>query len=91
MTKDRDPELSRLCWGSRRGMLELDFFLMPFAEQVLPGLSARQRRDYRRLLDCEDQDLHAWLVEGEMLEDPELAGLVRRIREHAGPVSWSEF
>ena len=82
MTREQDPELRRLYWASRRGMLELDLFLMPFAEEVLPLLPAREQQQYRRLLDCEDSCLHAWLVHREEPGDPELAGLVCRIREH---------
>ena len=52
----------RVCWHSRRGMLELDLVLMPFAEHAYPALSELERGQYRDLLACEDTDIFAWLV-----------------------------
>ena len=58
-----DPiELKKMYWHSRRGMLELDLLLVPFAQNVLPTLGEEQQRDYARLLREEDQDLYQWLV-----------------------------
>ena len=53
-------------------MLELDLVLMPFAEQVYPGLDADMQRRYRALLACEDADLFAWIVHRGEPDDPEL-------------------
>lgn len=58
-------ELKRLYWHSRRGMLELDLLLVPFASECLSGLDAAQLQDYRELLACEDQDLYVWLTRRE--------------------------
>jgi len=57
-----DIELKKLYWHSRRGMLELDLLLVPFAERRLPTLSEQARRDYADLLSREDQELYQWLV-----------------------------
>jgi antitoxin CptB len=60
---DRDKiDAQRVYWHSRRGMLELDLVLMPFAEQVYPTLDEATRARYRDLLACEDTDIFAWLV-----------------------------
>ena len=56
---------NRLRWGSRRGMLELDLILMPFVEHVYPTLEPHGQALYARLLECEDQDLFAWLLQRE--------------------------
>ncbi len=81
---DASPALlRRLCWHSRRGMLELDLMLLPFSEELLPGLSAEAQADYRSLLDCEDPQLYSWLVRGEAVSDTLLASVVRAVREHA--------
>lgn len=56
---------NRLRWGSRRGMLELDLILMPFVEQIYPTLKPEDQLLYARLLECEDQDLFAWLLHRE--------------------------
>lgn len=53
---------NRLRWGSRRGMLELDLLLMPFVERIYPTLDPDNQTLYARLLECEDQDLFAWLL-----------------------------
>jgi antitoxin CptB len=55
-------DLKRLYWHSRRGMLELDLILVPFAEQVLPQLADDEVQLYRELLAEEDQDLFMWLT-----------------------------
>lgn len=52
----------RLSWHSRRGMLELDLLLVPFAEHRLPELSDDELQMYRELLEEEDQDLFMWLT-----------------------------
>lgn len=55
-------DLKRLYWHSRRGMLELDLLLVPFAEHCLPGLVEDELEMYRDLLREEDQDLFMWLT-----------------------------
>ena len=57
-----EVELKKMYWHSRRGMLELDLILVPFAEGRLGGLAEREQLLYRELLREEDQDLFAWLV-----------------------------
>ena len=58
-------ELQKIYWRSRRGMLELDLLLVPFTLEAYAGLSAEDQSRYRQLLDCEDQDLFAWLMRRE--------------------------
>ncbi len=58
-------ELQKIYWRSRRGMLELDLLLAPFTLEAYAGLSAEDQSRYRQLLDCEDQDLFAWLMRRE--------------------------
>lgn len=69
----------RVYWHSRRGMLELDLLLMPFAEKAYPALDPALQAAYRRLLAEEDTDIFAWIVNGVPLPDPELAPIVERI------------
>jgi antitoxin CptB len=65
MTDDStDPEwaeANRVNWRSRRGMLELDLLLRPFARDCYLQLDADLRAAYRQLLDCDDQDIWSWL------------------------------
>ena len=55
-------DLKKMYWHSRRGMLELDLILVPFAENILPSFSESERGEYARLLAEEDQDIFQWLV-----------------------------
>ena len=58
-----DVELNRLYWHSRRGMLELDVLLVPFVKEVYATLNDVDRECYRKLLECEDQDMFGWFME----------------------------
>ena len=46
-----ETELKRLFWHSRRGMLELDVLLVPFVQEVYPGLPADDQARFRKLLE----------------------------------------
>jgi antitoxin CptB len=76
-----DVEFNRLCWHSRRGMLELDLILEPFVKQCYRSLPAADQARYERLLECEDQDLFSWFLGRVVPEDEEHATIVRRILE----------
>ena len=60
------PELNRLYWHSRRGMLELDLLLVPFAQQHVKHLTPAEQQLYKLLLVEEDQDLYSWLTRREL-------------------------
>ncbi len=74
----------RIRWHSRRGMLELDLILVPFAEQHFGQLDPLMQDRYVALLACEDQDLLAWLLGHAEPEAPDLAAIVQLIRERHG-------
>ena len=78
-----EPDLNRIYWHSRRGMLELDLVLMPFAKHQYAQLNEPDQRLYKRLLECEDQDLFAWFLQRREAEDPELARMVELILNYA--------
>lgn len=75
--------LKRLIWHSRRGMLELDCLLLPFAEQALPALSAEDQALYERFLSHEDPDLFAWLMEHYATGDVDLDRMVVLVLDYA--------
>lgn len=77
-------EFNRLVWGSRRGMLELDLVLMPFLEDVYPGLEQSDKERYWLLLEEQDQDLFAWFLRRENPASPELQRIVDIIRANTG-------
>jgi len=86
VTDQTSPEAiehKRACWHSRRGMLELDVLLLPFAEQAFPALSREDKDRYVALLAREDPDLFTWFMEHTIPEDPDMAKIVAMVQEHA--------
>nr|WP_024307432.1 succinate dehydrogenase assembly factor 2 [Pseudomonas sp. P818] len=78
-------ELNRLFWHSRRGMLELDVLLVPFVQEVYPTLDADNQARYRKLLECEDQDMFGWFMQRGEPEDADLRHIVRMILDRVQP------
>ena len=75
---DRE-ELSRMRWAARRGMLELDLVLEPFVNDCYESLSLADRRRFQQLMQCEDQELYAWLMQRETPPLEELVAIVESI------------
>lgn len=71
-----EAQYNRICWHSRRGMLELDLLLGPFVRDHFKQQSERDQQRYVRLLKEEDQDLFRWLLSADKPEDPELAATI---------------
>ncbi len=80
-----ETELNRLFWHSRRGMLELDVLLVPFVQEVYPGLGAEDQARFRKLLECEDQDMFGWFMQRGEPEDADLRIIVRMILDRVQP------
>ncbi len=75
-TKD---EMAKIYYQCRRGMLELDVFLMPFCKHHLLELSAEMQRLFVNLLTEADPDLFNWLM-GHSQADDKYLELVAKIR-----------
>jgi antitoxin CptB len=59
----RSARLRKLTFrASRRGFLEADLILGPFATAHIHELDADQLDEFERLLDVSDQDLYGWIV-----------------------------
>lgn len=69
----------RAFWHSRRGMLELEFQLVPFARDCFAGLTEADKAVYVRLLDHEDWEIFDWLQGREVPADPLLRAMLERI------------
>ena len=69
-------------WHSRRGMLELDLLLVPFATQVFESLSHQDRALYSELLEAEDQVLWSWLMGRAEPAQARLKPIIERILAH---------
>lgn len=83
---DDGRELRRARWRSRRGMLELDLFLVPFAEHRYPDLTPADRAAYRHLLEREDWEILDWLRQ-DSAPPPDLARIVELVRAGSARVS----
>lgn len=81
-----EQDLKRTLWHSRRGMLELDLILLPFATERLAQLDADLQSLYRDLLREEDQDLFAWFIHREQAPLPlrPIVELIVRLHAEAG-------
>ncbi|MEM8498800.1 MAG: succinate dehydrogenase assembly factor 2 [Pseudomonadota bacterium] len=78
-----DADARRVYWHSRRGMLELDLILVPFVEQQYSDLSEADQQAYRSLLECEDTDIYAWMMQRSEPKEESLRPIVQRIVHHA--------
>lgn len=70
----------QLIWRSRRGMLELELFLLPFVRSRLDDLSAADREAYARLLEHDDWDIFEWLQGRWEPQDQSLTPILEQIR-----------
>ncbi len=76
---DAAEEHRRMRWASRRGMLELDLILGPFVDRHYANLGADDRRCFRLLMECQDQELFGWFLGKEQPQDPDLRKIVDRV------------
>lgn len=74
-------ELQRLRWQCRRGLLELDYLFEEYLDNGYLQADADERAQFLWLLDQQDPDLQAWIVDGTMPPPDEVAPLVRRLRK----------
>ena len=61
-------------------MLELDLYLVAFAEHQYSGLTRADRAAYGKLLECEDWEILDWLRR-ETVAAPDLARIVTLVRD----------
>lgn len=73
--------IERARWRSRRGLLELELLLAPFARNRLPEVSPQLLDAFDRLLGYDDLDVHAWLL-GRDVVPAEVVEIVAEIRRH---------
>jgi antitoxin CptB len=71
--------VSRLLWGCRRGMKELDVLLERFVRERFDTLSGEEKHAFAQLLDLPDPQLADYLLGHATPADPQLAHLVRLI------------
>lgn len=60
-----NTEFKKLLWHSRRGMRELDAFMIPFTKNIYPSLPPQEQLMYRELLAQNDELLYRWFLTSE--------------------------
>ena len=74
---------SELRWQCRRGMRELDVLLERWLNACFDGASEREKSVFSTLLKLSDPELARYLLAGDLIDDPELAHVIYRIRGNA--------
>jgi len=77
--------LSRLRWQCRRGMLELDEFLISFLDKRYCKLIDAQKQTFEQILDLPDQLLLDYLLGQTKPIDMDVADVIQQIRHSARP------
>ncbi len=54
--------IKKIIFNCRRGMLELDVILIPFAERYFDGLTEVQKHSFVDLLEEADPDIYTWVM-----------------------------
>ena len=67
-------------WRSRRGLLELDLFLVPFAAGEYEQCSAEFKERFDAMLEVDDMTLISWF-RGDLPIDEDYSEIVRVVRE----------
>lgn len=80
-TESQRIDANRVAWRSRRGLLELDLLLPPFASARFDTLTPELAQAYCALLEQEDQDILRWLQGIGQPSDPRFIELVTLIRD----------
>lgn len=62
MMSPQDMDREKVRWGTRRGMLECDLFLVPFFEQHYDSLSDTEKEVFKQLLHEPDPVLITWFM-----------------------------
>ncbi len=83
MTADASPDATRLkklkfrAW--RRGFVEADLILGPFADTRVGAMTAAELDEFEALLETPDQDLYAWIMGVAPIPDAHDTPLMSRI------------
>ena len=75
-----DPEVSRLRWQCRRGMLELDALLGDFVEQYYVQLDVHEKEVFKEILGFPDQLLYDYFFSNGKSIDKDVNNVIERIR-----------
>jgi antitoxin CptB len=73
------------CW--HRGMKEVDIILGSFLKACYNQLSAKDCEDLHHLLDCNDQDLLAWILNGKPIPEFYATEVIFKIQHFTATLS----
>jgi antitoxin CptB len=79
LTDARFKKLRFRAW--RRGFVEADLILGPFADAHLTAMSAEDLDEFEALLETPDQDLYAWIMGMQPVPAVHDTPLMARLRE----------
>ena len=80
LKNENNPTFNRLRWQCRRGMLELDLYLMRYLEQKYANASSDEQALFEILLSEPDPILLEWFTGRLVPQDDKMAQLVCSIR-----------
>lgn len=72
---------ARLAWQCRRGMLELDLFLMTFLEKDYDNLANDSKQDFIKLLEIADTKLLEYLMGRHVHKEARIQHVIEAIRK----------
>lgn len=72
----------KLAWECRRGMLELDYMIMPFFQECFDSLYSEQQAAFIEFLQFSDPVLFRWLMNQETPPSTALCEIVALIQSH---------
>ncbi len=74
--------LSRILWACRRGMLELDLILQPYAKERYEAASAAEQALFVEFLSSTDQDLFDWLLKKKLPDNLAFRKMIEILLHH---------
>ena len=81
MQEERRVRLERLRWHCRRALLELDLMFQRYWGRVGNDVDAGDEAALERLLEMEDHDLWKLVSGRSETDDPQLKGMIERLRQ----------
>jgi antitoxin CptB len=79
MTNENSLKIKKLQWQCRRGMLEVDLYLMHFLKHNFVDLSVAEQALFEVLLKESDPVLLSWLTGQEVPEKNEMIEMVQKV------------
>jgi len=80
---DNTVQLKQLYWQCRRGMWELDLYLIPFLKQCYASLPSTLQDSFINLLQLPDPELHANLTGFIEPADKNFIEIINLVRDYA--------